>query len=760
MTLIAKIERLKHPGVLHDFAWPADLPDFGRFNLIYGWNGSGKTTLSRVFRALEQRAVYSPGQVTLLTGGHQVTGQDFTRAAVPVRVFNRDFVVDNVFPISGGEVPPIFVVGKESIEKQKEADRLKRDKTGTEKALQQALSTRQQAEKELDQHCVERAKVIKDTLRVPGPGTFNDYNKTDYRTRAEQMIATGGGSSHQLADAERDILLIQHRANTKPKVALVAYRVPDVEQLYSDVSSVLSETVTSSAIAALKDDPSLSDWVRHGLGLHKARAAKTCLFCEQSLPAARMSALELHFSTEYDRFLERLDNQHANLSRLLNEEKDLRLPDRMALFEDLLSDYDTRRDEVVAALDEVSAFITELLQALDAKKGQPFKSTQLELKAPTVDGAVINRLNEVIARHNAACEGFQARTTRARERLAHDLIAESLVDFSRLAAAVKAASDVISPLEEDVKRFIDEIGRLEREIVEHRQPAEELNEDLRKYLGHDELSLHVEETGYQLQRRGQPAEALSEGERTALALLYFLKSLRDRRFDLRNGVVVLDDPVSSLDANALYLAFGFIRQRTQDAGQLFVLTHNFGFFRQVRNWFRHQKNQNKKDINQRPARFYMLDQVHGSNPRCTTLRALDPLLEKYESEYHYLFACVYRAANATRETGLEQNYGLPNVARRLLEMFLAFRRPQIAGELWQKLKDVAFDEAKKVRITRFVHTHSHGDAVGEPEHDLSLLGEARAVLADLLELIEAEDAQHFTAMVGLVSDPVAEADSE
>lgn len=189
-----------------------------------------------------------------------------------------------------------------------------------------------------------------------------------------------------------------------------------------------------------------------------------------------------------------------------------------------------------------------------------------------------------------------------------------------------------------------------------------------------------------------------------------------------------------------------------------MLTHNFPFFRQVRNWFHHQRGQNKKDVNQRPARFYMLDRVRGSNPRCTTLRALDPLLEQYESEYHYLFACVYRAASAAGDTALEQNYGLPNVARRLLEAFLAFRRPQVAGELWQKLKDVTFDEAKKVRIARFVHTHSHGDTVGEPEHDPSLLGEARAVLADLLELIKSEDPQHFTAMVGLVSGPAAEAD--
>jgi hypothetical protein len=66
------------------------------------------------------------------------------------------------------------------------------------------------------------------------------------------------------------------------------------------------------------------------------------------------------------------------------------------------------------------------------------------------------------------------------------------------------------------------------------------------------------------------------------------------------------------------------------------------------------------------------------------------------------------------------------------------------------MKDVEFDEAKKVRIVRFVHTHSHGDAIGEPEHDPSLLGEARLVLADLLEFLKSEDTEHFDAMVGLV----------
>ena len=97
MTLVTKISRLRHPGVLRDFSWPAELPTFGRYNLIYGWNGSGKTTISNLFRALELRK-QPEGETTLATASTTIAGNDFAQATLPVRVFNRDFVTANVFP--------------------------------------------------------------------------------------------------------------------------------------------------------------------------------------------------------------------------------------------------------------------------------------------------------------------------------------------------------------------------------------------------------------------------------------------------------------------------------------------------------------------------------------------------------------------------------------------------------------------------------------------------------------------------------------
>jgi wobble nucleotide-excising tRNase len=52
--MILKLRRIKDLGIFRDYRWDADLPDFCRYNLIYGWNGCGKTTLSRMFASLSE----------------------------------------------------------------------------------------------------------------------------------------------------------------------------------------------------------------------------------------------------------------------------------------------------------------------------------------------------------------------------------------------------------------------------------------------------------------------------------------------------------------------------------------------------------------------------------------------------------------------------------------------------------------------------------------------------------------------------------
>jgi len=746
---INRLARLRQLGVFQDFTWPSDLPAFGRYNLIYGWNGSGKTTISRIFRDLELRRQPDSGEVTLSISGSNVIDSDFCDVTIPIRVFNRDFIADNVFP-TVGEVAPIFVLGKENVEKQKQVAQLKARLCEEQERLGKNKEKASSASKELGKFCKNNAQAVKNTLRSSGWNPYNDYDKRGFEEKAEEMISADDKAAHQLDDEARDRLLTQLRASPKPKLQRLTYRLPDLESLEKTVAELLSTTVVSAAIRSLKDDPELSSWVHTGLELHQSRGVATCLFCDQTMSKARLAALEAHFNEEYERLLRKLDRESTAIENAVQTANDLAIPKAAEFYEDLTTEFELAARALRHERDSVKQVLVAFLRALEDKKTRVFEPVTLEVILPDLASGVVDRLNAVIEKHNQACNDFESRLSSAREQIEADSVAHNLDEFVKLRKGIRTTEADLVNAKKETKRLTDEIEELEREIVEHRQPAEELNEDLRKYLGHDELRLQVKETGYAIMRHDLPARLLSEGETTAIALLYFLKALQDRRFDLRNGVVVLDDPVSSLDANALYLAFGFIRERTQDAGQLFIFTHNFTFFRQVRNWFHHLKGQRKEEVAKRPARFYMLDCVSNAGTRCSFIRPLDPLLEQYESEYHYLFARIFRRVSSSGKEGLEESYIFPNMARRLLETFLAFRQPDKPGELWQKLKEVEFDETKKLRMIRFLHTHSHGDAIGRPEHDPSLLGEANSVLQDLLDLIRDQDRSHFDAMVRLV----------
>ena len=751
MIRIDRISCLSSCGIFRNFRWPSDLTEFGRYNVIYGWNGTGKTTLSRLFRDLEVARAPAMGEAVLRIDGNNVSGESFPQSTLHIRVFNQDFVEENVFPVGGGDMPPILVLGAENIEKQRQVERLKERRGRVQVNLPSACSAKQAATKEFDQFCIYQAKRIKDTLRTSGESSYNNYNKTRFRSNADKLAGASDSATDRLADTEREKLLARHQGISKPRLARLTYALPDFNAIAKRVLELLTTTITSSAIDTLRDDPELADWTSQGLKLHQTRKSDQCLFCDQSLAARRMEALKAHFSASYDQLIQSIDQEIGRLKTASEALDAIRIPAIEALYDYLAQELQPCELRLREARASAREFLATSIQALENKKPRAFEEVKLELKIPTVNADAVEKLNVVISKHNKECDTSEARREEARERLAKHMIAQKLEEFVRLRDAATRATADLEAKEKKMESLKGEIANLEREIVEHRQPAEELNKDLQAYLGHGELCLEIKETGYIVARGGVPTHNVSEGENTAIALLYFLKSLQDRRFELARGVVVLDDPVSSLDANALFLAFGFIRERAEDAGQLFILTHNFSFFRQIRNWFQHLKGQSRKAIGNRPAQFFMLESAQKDNVRSSTIRGLDPLLAEYDSEYQYLFARIHEAATASASQDLEGNYALPNMARRMLEAFLAFRQPQVSGKLWRKMNAVPFDEAKKLRILRFLHTHSHSVAMGEPEHDLTALAEGPSVLNDLLEMIKSLDSDHFSAMVTLVA---------
>ena len=138
--------------------------------------------------------------------------------------------------------------------------------------------------------------------------------------------------------------------------------------------------------------------------------------------------------------------------------------------------------------------------------------------------------------------------------------------------------------------------------------------------------------------------------------------------------------------------------------------------------------------------------------RNAVLSPIDPLLEQFESEYHFLFRQVHDVANSAAPAAeLSTYYGIPNIARRLIETFLAYRFPDCGGDLIKRFDRVEFDAAKKTRILRLLNTYSHSGGISDPEHDPSVLAETQEVMKTILELMQAMDDEHYQGMLKLMS---------
>lgn len=753
MTSVTRINHIKSHRIFQDFTWHADLEDFERYNLIYGWNGSGKSTLSNLFRCLEKKEPLAEGDVELTISGKRYHLSEITKESVlpQVRVFNRQFITANVFAsdTSTSDLAPIYFLGQDSVDKEKRIQTLNAEVVKENTSLAERQESVTTGKSALEKFCTERARDVKTLLRSSGANPYNDYDKRAFKNSCVAIAKLADTRTKLLADEEHSKLMHQKESQSKPALAKLVLPDPDLTEFVRRAKNLLQETAVSKTIATLLKNKAVARWVEDGVPLHTGdNASKTCRFCDQALPANRVRDLQAHFNDEYKKLVRKIDEELAAVSAAMDKIRQLHMPDQAALYDHLTTAYQDRVREWYSFVQTIDLFAETLSSALSDKKARIFEEVSLETgEVPTwEDGkTILKEINKTIQQHNEQTEGFETSISAARKRLEEHEVASYVKDYQSKNTAIENDEVALNHHRKRVKAINEEIERLKMEIEEHRRPAEQLNEELRNYLGHDQLKFQIKDAGYLLTRDGVPASNLSEGEKTAIAFLYFLKSLQDVGFELKKGIVVIDDPVSSLDSNALFSASAYMKERTKEAGQLFVLTHNFALFREVKHWFHNLRGGDRKK-----ARFYMLMPYFSDGHRYARLEPLDRLLREHESEYHYLFKKIHEEANKKGKRELVDFYTFPNLARRLIESFLAFRYPASPNFLSQ-MQSSTFDAAKRTRLYRFLNAYSHREVVEEQQHDLTLLAETPQILLDLLEFMAVEDQRHYDEMVKAIA---------
>jgi len=748
--MITKINKIKSLGIFTAYKWDNRIQNFGRYNLIYGWNGSGKTTLARLFACLQEglEPRYPELEYEIeTTDGVIKNGES---ASVKIRVFNRDYIQNNVYPPSG-KSKPIYILGEEN---KKIIEEIALDET---RLATQRINLKRLEEK-IRKNVEQKEKLFSDIAKTIGLNTSGLATRTYRKPEAEKDFQKLSRPTF-LNAAEVKLYSLELKQLEKPDVAEL--QVPHVSNVQNgqnileslnmvvaEGKRLCSETIESQIIERFIEHPDIGQWVERGLNLHETHLSKKCEFCGRELPLERMRSLAAHFNVADKKIKNAIDRLVSLLTEVTRVIQEYRIPEKANLYEELQTNYQTASNKLEASKSMLLKQIDSIRNTLNEKKAKTTESVMFgtTLNASDFMGA-IESVNTEIKIHNEKTKNFQSAKDIARKKLETHYLSTIYDEVSNLENTIAADESAVDNLKNGNEQTEGAIGisTLLSRIKENRAKVSSshkgcagINSGLKTFLGREELQFEVEEEGYILKRGNKIASDLSEGEKTAIGLVHFIINLKDEGFDKTKGIIVVDDPISSLDSNSIFQAFSFLKNSIKDANQVFILTHNFDFLRLIINWMSYTKGDR--------GYYMILNTANANCDRIATIRQLDPLIRDYESEYQFLFKQLYTFKD---EGTIASVYNMPNIARKVLETFLMFRVPNSENS-YKKLESLktCYDENKLTAIYKFTNDQSHFTGKG---FDPSLVAETQKNISYILNMIETVFPEHYNIMVKAIT---------
>ncbi len=755
VAIIQNIRSMSEMGILADRNSKTASLQLRHLNLVYGFNGSGKTTLSRVLGSL-QAGTQSPRlpancafDIELNDGSVFSSPTKLSGLEQRILVFNSDFIEENV-QWSSGRAKPVFYIGKEQAKFADELAAFRDRIPSSETRRATAASGVAAAEKSLQVFRRERARQVADKLRLRGrkyeaPQLTNDFEKL------------AADASCVLDDSALEAYGATCRLEEPPaKISEIEIALEGVSDLV-DVRGICNELPSTAALTELEAHPSMLVWVKEGAEYHTAQSLSHCLLCSSQIPAGRLEAIRKALDSGIDRLLANIDERRDEVAGLKMALDKASVPSENAFTAKSRDKYKAAKTELEVSLAPVQALIEIAEELLADKKRSPGSMPKLSAlpDRERADGtisrlnAAVVSVNQLIKAHNQDVDDFVQLQAEAREAIRKHYIAEGAAEYRALQDAEGQAASEATKAELAHNTLTDKIQNLENQVREHGPAADVINRMLSSYLGHSEISIAAVEKGYEIHRHGQVIVGLpSEGEKTAIALCYFLSMLESDGRKTDNLIVVIDDPVSSLDSRSLNFACSLIKSRLSDAAQLFVLTHNLNCVNEFRKAW---KGKARAVDGKSPTATLLFLDVSMPDGKTRTSKIIDmpALLREYDSEYHYLFHHVLKFAKAQGQ--YDYAYMMPNVLRRVLDVFLAFRCPGSAplpGKIEQLCKAYkGLDKDRIVALERLAQVESHSDSLDDLISFSSMtLEETKDATNALLAVMDQVDKDHLEGL--------------
>ena len=543
------------------------LDELAKINFIYGGNGTGKTTISN-FLADSGNPDYAYCNCDWQDGEHE-----------KIVVYNKKFREATI--LNSDNVPGVFTLGEESTEKIKEIREIKTKIAQLVKERDAAMRQRLQKGDELKalnedlrewlwthiykaypqfyeayRGHMQKATFMENVLKVIGDGLHDSLPEADLTSRYKQLYSSSGIQNIALIDTRwySDSLAVIEKNTIWAEKIIGKQDVP---------------------IASLVNSLNISDWVHRGKGILDQMEGDICPFCQQHTITDEFKRqiadfFDLNFVNKVGTISDlagRYDGFTKNISLAFES-----LLQRVVTISDIEIDKDWFKTNIQAFLSILQSNGT----MIEEKKKEPSRTIALndsyEALTTIYDKVIEN--NDLITKHNQLADNIELEKRTLVKEIWNYLanIAKSEVDrvqglARNLESAIKGLSKTYDKKKADCAAKESVLQQIEGSITSVLPTVRSINETLKQF---GFTNFMIVETGdgtnqYQIQREDGTiaTQTLSEGELTFISFLYYMHLIKGSHSSdsvSGNRILVIDDPISSLDSDVLFVVSSLLKE--------------------------------------------------------------------------------------------------------------------------------------------------------------------------------------------------------
>ena len=626
-----------------------------KINFCYGSNGSGKTTISSVI------ADYPANKVNIAWS-----------SVNPLRtlVYNRNFVSANFGETS--KIGGIFTLGKDSKEAQEfiAEQRAKADEcVKLIDGFNLSKNQLQQKQQKCDNNFEDACWKVKGKYDEVFNKAFEGLNKSKTKFKEKCLVESKNTADIQLNIDELKRLYNIAFGNTRQIYQIyIPIDTTEVEQW--EKCALLQKKISGSVdtpIGKFIEYLENSDWVKQGIP-YAERTDSKCPFCQQELPHNTYNDIKAFFDESYERDLLQLKAFRNRFSDNANEiitQLQRYLANTLSIL-----DYSLFK----AGFDALVLTIDKNIKEIDRK----IESPSIEVSITSIVPALVH-INSILSDFNKTIEEsndfVKNQTTKQKECIKSVwqlVVSELKATIDTYIQETRGNQKGNEELDGKIKIQTDEQRVCNRLILEKeatltsvKPTAEAINAILTRF-GFEGFCIaenQNEQGTYRIIRAdGNCVEkTLSEGEYNFISFLYFYHLVYgsyDKIGVAQPKVVVIDDPISSLDSNVLFIVSTLVKQIIDDSKnesegikQVFILTHNVYFHKEV-SFLGNGKNWKKNE-----AAFWIIKKNNNIS-RIVEYKNENPIQTSYELLWSEL-----------KDKDTNQRITIFNTLRRILEYY-------------------------------------------------------------------------------------------